>query len=188
MWSGSLFPLVVAIIALYVGATDLLEPLSQLADHPDAVSGIGVPMAGVESRLLLVPLVGMVIFVLIGTLATSIFSGFGVSLHVGLISAIPLAASATTGAAVSILRRQKSSNMPALMPEVVAITSVIVEILPFIIVASGFVAMVNAYNLHVLNTSLIDTTAISAGSFSLVFPLAAWTWIRRRNEFLQKSG
>ncbi|MDA8270137.1 MAG: hypothetical protein M0Z39_01840 [Actinomycetota bacterium] len=188
MWSGSLFPLAVAIIALYVGATDLLEPLSQLADHPDAVSGIGVPMAGVESRLLLVPLVGMVIFVLIGTLATSIFSGFGVALHVGLISAIPLAASATTGAAVSILRRQKSSNMPALMPEVVAITSVIVEILPFIIVASGFVAMVNAYNLHVLNTSLIDTTAVSAGSFSLVFPLAAWTWIRRRNEFLQKSG
>ncbi len=188
MWSGSLFPLAVAVLALYVGATDLLEPLSQLADHPDAVTGIGIPVARVESRLLLIPFVGMILFVLIGTAATAAFSGFGIALHVGLISAIPLAASATAGAAVGILRNRKSSNLPALMPEVVAMASLIVEILPFIIIMSGFVAMVDSYNLHVLNTSLIDTTAISAGSFSLVFPLAAWTWIRRRNEFSQVSG
>ncbi len=188
MWSGSLFPLAIALIALYVGATDLLEPLSQFADHPDAIAGIGIPVAKVESRLLIVPFVGMLIFVLIGTLATALFSGFGIAVHVGLISAIPLAASSTTGAAVGILRKQKSSTVPALMPEVVAVTSVIVELLPFIVIASGFVAMVNAYSLHLLNTSLIDTTAISAGSFSLIFPLAAWTWIRRRNEFSQTSG
>ena len=182
IWTGSFFPLAIAIVALYVAATDLLEPLSQFADHPDGVAGIGIPLSMVESRLLLVPFVGMIIFVLIGTAATAVFGGFSLSLHVGLISAIPLAAASTTGAAVGVLRKQKSVNTQALMPEVVAMTSVIVEILPFVIVASGFVAMVDAYNLHVLNTSLIDTSGISAASFSLLFPLAAWTWIRRRNE------
>ncbi len=188
MWSGSFLPLAISIIALYIAATDLLEPLSQLADRPDAISGIGVSMAKVESRLLLVPFIGMLVFVLIGTFATSLFSGFALALHVGLISAIPLAAASTAGAAVAVLRKQRTSNVPALMPEVVAITSVILEILPFIIVASGFVAMVNAYNLHDLNSGLVDATAISAGTFSLVFPLAAWTWIRRRNEFSLTNG
>ncbi|TAN21140.1 MAG: hypothetical protein EPN30_09490 [Actinomycetota bacterium] len=188
MWSGSFFPLAIAIVALYVAATDLLEPLSQLADHPDGIAGIGVPLSMVESRLLLVPFFGMIVFVLIGTLATAVFGGFSVSLHVGLISAIPIAAASTTGAAVAVLRKQKSANAQALMPEVVAMTSVIIEILPFVIVASGFVAMVDAYNLHVMNTALIDTTSISAASFSLLFPLAAWTWIRRRNELSLSNG
>lgn len=188
LWSGSFFPLAVALFALYVAATDLLEPLSQLADRPDALSGIGVQMSRVESRLLLVPFLGMIVFAVIGTLSTAIFSGFHVALHVGLICAIPLAASSTAGAAVSILRKQKTATSAALMPEVVAITSVIVEILPFIVVAGGFIPVVNSYTLHTLNTGLLDSTAISSGTFSLIFPLAAWTWIRRRNEFSLSNG
>lgn len=183
MWSGSFLPLGVAIVALFVAATDLLEPLSQMADRPEAVSGIGVKVSKVESRLLLVPFIGMIVFVLLGTLATSAFSGFGVSLHIGLISAIPIAAASTTGAAVAILKKQGSATASVLMPEVVALTSVIVEIIPFVIVACGFVPLVDSYNLHSYNTGLIDVTAISAASFSLLIPLGAWTWIRRRNEF-----
>lgn len=188
MWSGSFVPLAIVVGALYIAATDLLEPLSQLADRPDAISGIGVSMSKVESRLLVVPAIGMVIFVVIGTLATVPFAGFALSVHVGLISVIPIAAASTTGAAVGVLRKQRSASTSALMPEVVAMTSVIIELLPFVIVASGLIAMVDAYDLHVLNTSLIDATAISAASFSLIFPLAAWTWIRRRNELSLSNG
>lgn len=183
LWSGSYLPLAIATVALFVAATDLLEPLSQLADRPEAVSGIGVKISKIESRLLLVPFVGMIVFVLLGTLSTAFFGGFTLALHIGLISAIPLAAASTTGAAVAILRKQGSAVATVLMPEVTAITSVIVEIIPFVIVGSGFVAMVDAFNLHVYNTVLVDTTAISAASFSLLVPLMAWTWIRRRNEF-----
>lgn len=183
MWAGSLLPLGVATVALFIGATDLLEPLSQVADHPDGIVHVGIPLWRVESRLLLVPFIGMVIFVLLGTLASLPFANSTVAVHLGLISAVPLAASSTTGAAVAILRKRGSAGSTLLMPEVVAITSVIVELIPFIIVGSGFIAIVNSYNLHDLNRALVDTTAISAASFSLLLPLAAWTWIRRRNEF-----
>lgn len=188
MWSGSFFPLIIATIALFLAATDLLEPLSQFSDRPEANSTIGIPMSRIESRLLVVPFVGMIIFVFIGVLSTALFSGFGLSLHLGLISVIPLAASSTTGAAVAILRKHGGSGgSSVLMPEVVAITSVVVELIPFLIVGSGFVALVDAFNLHVYNTALIDATAISAASFSLLLPLAAWTWIRRRNDFSPKK-
>lgn len=183
MWSGSFLPLALAIVALFIAATDLLEPLSQLADRPEAVGGIGIPISKLESKLLVVPFVGMIIFVLLGTLSNIVFSNFALSVHLGLISAIPIAASSTAGAAVAALRKQGSSGSAVLMPEVVAMTSVVVEIIPFVIIGSGFIGLINSYNLHVLNTVLIDTTAISGASFSLLLPLAAWTWIRRRGEF-----
>lgn len=183
MWSGSFLPLGVATVALFIAATDLLEPLSQLADRPEAIAGIGVARSNVESRLLLVPFLGMLVFVAIGTVATIFFSNFKLALHLALIGAIPLAAASTTGAAIAILRKQSLGTSASLMPEVVAITGVVYELIPFIVVGSGFLAMINGYNLHDLNTALVDSTAFSSASFSLLFPLAAWTWIRRRHEF-----
>jgi hypothetical protein len=110
-WSGTTPMILVAGGALYIAALDAIEGLAQEIDHPDRRDSFPAPAGALHLRHLVAPSVVLALVILVGVAAAAAVSGDpGEAFAVGLPLALPAAALAVGGAAVSSLRQPPDPN------------------------------------------------------------------------------
>jgi hypothetical protein len=105
VWSGTTPLIVVAGLAMYVAALDVVEPLAQEVDHPDIGGSVPIETGLFQVRHLAAPTAAGFILGAIGLGAAVAIGPVERTLSVGAVVAIPVVLSAVAGATVSTLMR-----------------------------------------------------------------------------------
>jgi len=104
-WSGTTPLIVVAGLAAFVAALDVVEPLAQEVDHPDLGASLPMPEGRLHVRHLPALVAAMVPLGLIGVgAAVAVGPDRGLTAGVGLAMVLPASAAAALGAAASALK------------------------------------------------------------------------------------
>ncbi len=168
------------IIAGWLVGIELTDALSQEVDHPEVVSLSPTERGRVERILVLGPaLAGLVLaipsFILVGILPGGLENTI-----MALLVAIPILSSGLVGAGISALGKSGAESALSMMAaDSVQMVKMVIEFLPILIAGCGFIPVFEARGLAGDPANLYSTL-ISAGTFSLIVPIAGSAWIRRR--------
>ena len=142
VWNGTTPLVVPAGLALWVAALDAIEPLAQETDHPGRRDGYPLAEGELMVRHLAVPAVVMVVVTGIAA-AVAVASGDrAVDASVMAIGAVPLAAAAVLGAAVSVLMGvpKEVDELLIASPEIAGTKTVLRTVFPPLVACLGVAA------------------------------------------------
>ncbi|MGE3620526.1 MAG: hypothetical protein AB7L84_08690 [Acidimicrobiia bacterium] len=186
-WEGTTPMLLVAGLATFVAALDVIEPLAQEVDHPTVLDLAPVERGAVHVRHLVVPGLAMVAagVVALGAVAVTGLSAEGA--EVAALTVVPAALAAVAGAVVSVVRAAPgaaTNQVVMASPEAAGMHVLFQTAIPPALAVAGFLPVV-------LGRSALDAGESAAGG--------AWTgvmvvggvvvlvagWVRQRDRIAE---
>ncbi len=168
------------IIAGWLVGIELTDALSQEVDHPEVVSLSPTERGRVERILVIGPLIAGVILAVPSLVLLGLLPGGGENTIAALLITIPVLSSGLVGAGISALGKGGAESALSMMAaDSVQMVKMVIEFLPILIAGCGFIPVFEARGLA-SDPANLYSTLISAGTFSLIVPIAGSAWIRRR--------
>lgn len=183
MWAGTTPLLAVAAVAMWAGALDAVEPLSQELDHLDRLASYPHAEGWVQVRHLLVPTVLMLVVAACGGAVASALGGGRLAWQLTAATALPAAAAAVAGAAVSVARGFADPGIDMMAPDLTGVRIVVRELIPPVIAGIGLLPVVAARSAAEHHQLVVDA-AVNPAVFCLAAPLAVAGWLSRRPQRL----
>ncbi|MGH9114832.1 MAG: hypothetical protein ACRDWW_03290, partial [Acidimicrobiales bacterium] len=185
-WHGTTPLVIVAGIALYVAALDVVEPLAQELDHPDRRDGYPIEAGELYLGLAGPSMVLMVLLCLLGAVvAFAVAGGNLAALEVGLVMALPAAGCALAGAVTSVVQGPPtggSSTDSMLPPEMAGARAVVRMAWPPLLAIIGVLPVLAVR--HPSGHGAATASPVAAvGPWEVLVALlvvAAGVWLRKR--------
>lgn len=183
MWAGTTPLLALGATAMWAAALDAVEPLSQELDHLDRLGSYPHAEGWVQVRHLLVPTVLMLGVAACGGAVASALGGGRLAWQLTGMTALPAAASAVAGAAVSVARGFADPSMEMMAPDLTGVRIVVRELIPPVIAGIGLLPVLAARSAARHHQLVLDA-AVNPAVFCLAAPLAVAGWLSRRPQRL----
>jgi hypothetical protein len=181
MWQGTTALVAAVGVTFYIAAIEAIEPLSQELDHPGMLELVPIDPGEVLLTHTISAVVAMTaIYTVAGIMATLVTLDWDLAVAVA-IAAVPGAAAAVAGAALSIKRFDSPMLVPS--PEVEGPRLLIRLLWPPALATAGAATVLVARSAAESNGALAPTVNTAAGvSFVAILALV---WIRFRDGFME---
>lgn len=184
-WQGTTLLVVVAGIALWVAALDLVEPMAQELDHPDRWATQPVPPGRLLVRHLAAPMVvlGLVAAVVLAALALTARGETATVVAVGTAVAVPACLAAVVGAAASVATAPfELTSVKAFVPEAIGAQMVLRAVWPPAVAVLAVLPLLAARGAVGQGLPPLDAAASAFGWAPAVLAavFAAGGWLDRR--------
>ncbi|MGB6057704.1 MAG: hypothetical protein WBF71_05520 [Microthrixaceae bacterium] len=183
IWSGTTPLILVAGLATYIAALDAIEPMAQEVDHPMMVDSYPIPSGVVMQHHLAAPVILMALAGGLGAVIAWAISPSSNAARIGAITVVSAAATAVSGASVSVASEAiLDQGDAAMMPPEVAGPRVVFRMAwPPAIAIIGFTPVIGAQRAARLGhdplVPAVWLAAVSLGLSAIVF-----IWVRYRED------
>lgn len=169
-WRGSAPMAVLSGILLFIVGLDAIEPLSQEIDQPDRTDALPVERGPLHIRLLVVPSIFLIVFLVLGTAMAVVMEPSGTTLSIALMCGPVALLAGVAGATVNVVMGAPdplsgATSGLAMPPEVTGMTTLLRAAWPVAIASIGSLPILSARwaadnGFHVLGSALRSSLGV----------------------------